>query len=31
MKFIGNTKEYLHLATITQEECFILKEVIDSS
>lgn len=31
MKFIGNTKEYLHLATITQYECFILKEVVESS
>lgn len=31
MKFIGNTKEYLHLQTITADNCKILKEPIESS
>jgi AraC-like DNA-binding protein len=31
MKFIGNTKEYLHLQTLTADNCLILKESIESS
>ena len=31
MKFIGSTKEYLHLEIIEEDPCFVLKEVIESS
>lgn len=31
MRFIGNTQEYLHLDTIDDSQCHILKEVIESS
>ncbi len=31
MKFIGNTNEYLHLATVTNENRNVLKETIESS
>lgn len=31
MKFIGNTKEYLNLATVEKQNCNIIKETIESS
>jgi AraC-like DNA-binding protein len=31
MKFIGTTEEYLHLETLSAENCQVLKEVIESS
>ena len=31
MKFIGNSNEYLHLQVIKSDNCYVLKEIIESS